>query len=82
MADRYFLTGHVPRGLWPAQCRVHGVPVWRAESAGRQGVMGSDVRHRLLDGISLISDEQYADGAVCHSGRAGVAALCHFVMRY
>ncbi|WP_458793750.1 ArsB/NhaD family transporter [Klebsiella quasipneumoniae] len=21
-------------------------------------------------------------GAVCHSGRAGVAALCHFVMRY
>nr|QMV81723.1 hypothetical protein [Leclercia adecarboxylata] len=21
-------------------------------------------------------------GAVCHPGRAGVAALCHFVMRY
>jgi arsenical pump membrane protein len=37
MADRDFFAGHVPGGLWPAQCRAHGVSVWCTEPAGRRG---------------------------------------------
>lgn len=51
------------RGLWPAQCRAHGVSVWCTEPAGRKGVMGSNVRHRLPDRVPVVGDEQYADGA-------------------
>jgi Na+/H+ antiporter NhaD/arsenite permease-like protein len=63
MADRDFFAGHVPGGLWPAQCRAHGVSVWCTEPAGRKGVMGSNVRHRLPDRVPVVGDEQYADGA-------------------